>query len=48
MCPFCLLTVLALASGTVSAGGVGACLIGKVRAKHAMNSAGNESRPREK
>jgi hypothetical protein len=42
MCPFCLLTGIAVASGSISAGGLGAFLIGKARAKHAMNSAGSE------
>jgi hypothetical protein len=40
MCPFCFLTGVVVASSSISAGGVGAILIGKVRAKHATNAAG--------
>jgi hypothetical protein len=43
MCPFCLLTALAVASGAISAGGVvGAIFIAKVRTEHPITPVGNE------
>lgn len=45
MCPFCVLTTIVVASGAISAGGVGAIFIGKRRSKHAMNSAGIAQEP---
>ncbi len=47
MCPFCFLTAVAVASSSISAGGVGAILIGKARARRATKAAatGHESRP---
>lgn len=50
MCPFCVLTAVAVASGSISAGGVGAIFISKARAKHAVNLAGigHESRLQKK
>jgi hypothetical protein len=40
MCPFCFLTTVAVVSGSISAGGIGAILTGKARSKIVMNSAG--------
>jgi hypothetical protein len=50
MCPFCLLTAVAVASGAITAGGFGVALIGKTQGKHGMHSDAGEpgSKPQEK
>jgi hypothetical protein len=46
MCPFCMLTAITVLSGPISAGGVGAVLVRKMRARPASGSVSDELEPR--